>query len=150
MPSEPVSAARASVVSATETAAPTRIVRGLYDIGHRSILRDLPCLNGIVVVAGMKPAYVDELRPCRLCVPGLVDGAALQLGWSAIPIPGQAKARQAFGQNGLLKASFCPAPATVCGNVDPRDPPAAGPRHAADFVESLLAQKLAAGRKSDD
>ena len=100
MPSESVSAARASVVSAKETAAPTRIVRGLYDIGHRSILRDLPYLNGVVVVAGMKPAYVDELRTRRLYVPGLVDGAALQLHWSAIPIPGQAKARQASGRTG--------------------------------------------------
>src|SRR6476659_5166308 len=145
MPSESVSAARASVVSAKQTAAPTRIVRGLYDIGHRSILRDLPYLNGVVVVAGMKPAYVDELRTRRLYVPGLVDGAALQLRWSAIPIPEQTKARQAFRKNGLLKASFFPAPAAVCGNVDPRDPPAAGPRHAGDFVESLLAQKLAAG-----
>src|ERR1700722_17881929 len=106
MPSEPVSAARASVVSATETAAPTRIVRGLYNIGHRSVLRDLPCLNGVVVVAGMKPAYVDELRTRRLHVPGLVGGSALQLRWSAIPIPGEAKACQAFGKNGLLKASF--------------------------------------------
>jgi hypothetical protein len=94
----------------------------------------------------MKSAYVDELRTRRLYVPGLVDGAALQLRWSAIPIPGQAKSRQAFGENGLLKASFFPARATVCGNVDARDPPAAGPRQAGDFVESSRAE---VGRRTE-
>jgi hypothetical protein len=61
----------------------------------------------------MKPAHVDELRAGRLYVPGLVDGAALQSRWSAIPIPRQAKARQVFGQNGLLNAGFFPARTTV-------------------------------------
>ena len=78
-----------------------------------SVLRDLPYLNGVVVVAGMKPRVPwTELRTRRLKKPGLVDGAALQLHWSAIPIPGQAKARQTFGQNWLLKASFFPARAS--------------------------------------
>ena len=81
-----VSVARASVVSATETAAPTMIVRGLFDIGHCSVLRDLPYLNGVVVVAGVKPGYVDEPRKRVGCTYPVSSTVRLsQSHWSAIP-----------------------------------------------------------------
>ena len=54
------------------------IARGLYAIGHGPVLRDLPCLNGVVVIARIKPAYVDELGARRLYVSGLVHSAALR------------------------------------------------------------------------
>src|SRR5689334_24340312 len=58
-------------------------------------------------------ALRDELGPCGLHIAGLIPGAALQHGWSAVPAPRHPEASESLGQDWLLQRSLAPALAAV-------------------------------------
>src|SRR5215213_1951898 len=78
------------------------------DIAHLPIGRDSPGLDGVVVIEGVDPARLDELRDRRLHVAGLVDGPTLELGRLAVPRPGQAEARPGDRSYGFLQGRWRP------------------------------------------
>src|SRR5580700_2272356 len=61
-------------------------------------------------------ACCNEFRPRRLCVAVLVPSAALQDGWTAVPLPRHAKARERHAQHRLLQRGLAPALAAVGGD----------------------------------
>src|SRR5919206_1861892 len=85
--------------------------RASRDMVHDSpVGADAPALDGIVVVEGIDAAHADDLIVRRLHVTGLVGRPALQHGRAAVPVPGQAEARERLRQDRLLETGFPPAP----------------------------------------
>src|SRR5258708_32443004 len=99
---------------------------------HPSRSVDRPARRAVVVLA-RKPrdrrrlqglaADGDDLGARRLHVPRLVPGAALQHRRSAVPVPGDAKARERLGEHRLLQRPLRPARAAVGRHHHFRDPP---------------------------
>src|ERR1700761_8547435 len=93
-------------------AAASRNARVLnINVLHRVIGADLPGLNGVVLIDLCGRERLLPGRACRLDIALIVGRTALQQYRLAIPIPWQAEARQAFGQDrtGQLRLYPCGA-----------------------------------------
>src|SRR5690606_42014315 len=74
---------------------------------------------------------------------------SLQQRRSAIPLPWQPEARQAFRQHWLLQLGLAPGLAAVGGDLDLADAAASRPGQPTDLVEAALAQLMPGGRLRD-
>src|SRR6266481_3577477 len=79
---------------------------------------DAPGPDGVVVVEVIGAANRQQLGQRRLNIIRLIDGAALDDGGVAVPLPGHAEARQCTRQDRLLKLRRLPVLAAIDGNLD--------------------------------
>src|SRR5215470_1080605 len=107
-PKRGASAAPAKAAVANRIAAP-RARTSRERIGRLPFLVDAPAGDGVVVILAAQPAGLDELRARRLHHAGVVGGAALQHGGTAVPFPGGAKARERLRQDRFLQDRLRPA-----------------------------------------
>src|SRR5215470_10473863 len=68
------------------------------DIARLPFLIDAPAGDGVVVIEAAQSAGGDKLVARRLYHAGAVDGAALQHGGTAVPLPRGTKAHRRLGQ----------------------------------------------------
>src|SRR6266702_4389109 len=142
-PSPGPSAARATPVP---RASATVQARGLsIDMFHLPVPVDRPAREAVVMLVreaqhvrdllGL-PAGGDELGAGRLYVAGFIPRAALQHGRTAVPAPGHAEPRESLAQHRSLERGLRPAPASVGGDHDLRNPAGAGIGDAGNLVVS--------------
>src|SRR4029450_1282536 len=77
----------------------TTTVKLRVDIFHLAVCFHLPRLDGVVVVGDIDAMRGHQGVARRLERTRITGGAALQHGWSAVPLPCHAEARQCFGQH---------------------------------------------------
>src|SRR6267154_242596 len=96
LPNCGLSAAIATLAGATAmtSSAVQSAKRSSKHIARLPGLIDLPAGDGVVVVVAAEPALGDELRARGLHHTGVVGGAALQHGRTAVPLPSRAEACQ--------------------------------------------------------
>src|SRR5690606_20885979 len=114
------------------------------NIENLSALRDLPGLDRIVVIGGSRAPHFPQLAIARLDKASAVCGAALQNNRRTVPHPIDIESRDAFIQYWGLKPVRLPVLASIKGHIDRFDLATAGPCQAADVVETLAHQRLAA------
>src|SRR6218665_2976913 len=137
------SAARHDVTSTAPSAAARAPSRQL-NILHLAALLHEPGLDRVVVIDRAPAAHRAQLGIGRLHMAGLVGGAAHHQGRLAVPGPGQVEAAQAAVEHRRLEPCGLPVAAAVDRDVDLPDLAAARPGQAADVVEALVEQHLAA------
>src|SRR5262249_57169304 len=81
-------------------------------------------------------ALGEERGAARLLIAGLVDGAALQDGGAAVPIPRHAEAGEGLAQHRRLQRRLRPALAAVGRDLDLADAAVAGIGEAGNLVEA--------------
>src|ERR1700688_4350352 len=119
-------------------------------IAHLAVGRDPPGPDRVVVVIVIVAAHTEEFGQRRLHVSGFVDGAALDHGRLAVPVPGQPETGQRARQYRLLPLRFLPALAVIDRDVDALDLAMTAPGDAGDLVKARRGQLLAARRPRDD
>src|SRR5207302_7301390 len=98
----------ADIAGAAASSTPAQIIPAngskLLRIGIARLpfLVDAPTGDRVVVVDAAQPALGGELRARGLHHAGLVGGAALQHGGTAVPPPGRAEARERLRQDRFL------------------------------------------------
>src|SRR5215468_4978505 len=95
-------------------------------------------------------AGFPDLGHRGLHVAGAVDGAAGDLGRSAVPLPDVAEAGEAAVEERLLEHRLAPALAAVERHVHGLDGSIAGPGEALDRVDARSAELHPARRPGDD
>src|ERR1700730_12999662 len=143
------SAAPAGATAMTSIAAP-RARRSSKHIARLPGLIDLPAGDGIVVVVAAQASLGDELRARGLHHAGVVGGAALQHGGTAVPLPGGAEAGQRLGQDRLLQGRWREALPAVGRDLDLPDAAIAGPGESGNLVEAPPLESEAGRRTCDD
>src|SRR6201981_5535 len=116
-------------VEKATSAAPIAVAKtlGIRGIAYLAIGFNAPGPDRVVVVEVVFAAHGKQFRQSRLHVSGLIHRSALNDRGFAIPVPGQAEARQCACQDWLLKLRFLPALAVIEGNIDALDLAATAP-----------------------
>src|ERR1700730_4792073 len=143
------SAAPAGATAMTSIAAP-RARRSSKHIARLPGLIDLPAGDGIVVVVAAQAPIGDELRARGLHHAGVVGGAALQHGGTAVPLPGGAEAGQRLGQDRVLQGRWCEALPAIGRDLDLPDAAVAGPGQARNLVKARTLEGQAGRWPGDD
>ena len=125
--------------------APRRLRDALsIDIGRLPLLVDAPALDRIVVIdCPRRPRSAMNCRARRLHHAGVVGGAALQHGRTAVPLPRRAEAHRRLRQDRALQRRRRPALAAVGRDLDLADAAVARPGEAGDLVEARALQREA-------
>src|SRR5258707_14256555 len=100
-------------------------------IGHLSAGRDAPGPDRVVVVKIILAANREKLGQRRLDVTGFIDGAALNDGRLAVPMPRQPEAGQRPRQHRLLQLRLLQALAIVYRDIDTPNLAAPAPAESA-------------------
>src|ERR1700722_12433439 len=74
-----------------------------------------------MVVVSRPATDSDEFFACRLNVTRCVDATRPDLGFAAVPVPGEAESHQRVSQHGLLKLCLLPGLSPVGGDFHGRD-----------------------------
>src|SRR5215510_9971220 len=90
-------------------------------------LVNAPACDGVVVIEPTQAALGHELRARWLHHAGIVSGATLQYGGTAIPLPSCAEAHRRFWQDRALQSRRRPALSTVSRHFDLPDAAVARP-----------------------
>src|SRR5258708_35839530 len=98
----------------------------------------------------MIAANSEKLSQRRLDVTGFIDGAALDHGGLAVPVPGKPEAGQRARQHRFLQLRFLPVLAVIDRDIDTPDLAVPAPGDAADLVKSGCGQPLATRGPRDD
>src|SRR5450756_3217954 len=102
-------------------ASPTRTSMAMQSsrvgIGHLAARCDAPGPDRVVVVEMIVAAHSDQFGQRRLDIPRFIDGAALDHGGLAVPVPGQPEPGQRPRQHRLLQLRLLPALAVVDGDI---------------------------------
>src|SRR5436309_310312 len=106
------------------------------NIAGLSLLVDAPACDGVVVVDPTQAALVSELRTRRLHHAGVISGATLQHGGTAVPLPRCAEAHGRLWQDRALQSCRRPASSAVSRHVDLPDAAVARPGKPGNLVES--------------
>src|SRR5258708_769406 len=102
LPNCGLSAARVGATAIASNAT-QRAKRSSKHIARLPGLIDLPAGDRVIVVVAAQAPLGDELRARRLHHAGVVGGAALQHGGTAVPLPGRAEACQRLRQDRVLQ-----------------------------------------------
>src|SRR6267378_6575248 len=129
------------------------------DMFHLPFAVDRPAREAVVVLV-REPEHVrdllglaalgHELSAGRLHVAGLVPGAALQYGRTAVPPPGHTEPRESLREHRSLQRRLRPTLAAVGRNHHPGNPAVARIGDAGDLVVSGPLQRQSRRRMSDE
>src|SRR5262249_47904401 len=142
-PKRGASAATAALTPSASTQARPSLSR--VNMAHLALRVDAPAGNRVEVLHGEGAdrrralglaALGEERGAARLLIAGLVDGAALQDGGAAVPIPRHAEAGEGLAQHRRLQRRLRPALAAVGRDLDLADAAVAGIREAGNLVEA--------------
>src|SRR5712672_4043117 len=106
------------------------------NIAGLPLLVDAPTCDGVVVVDPTQAALGRELRTRWLHHAGVVSGATLQHGGTAVPLPRCAEAHGRLWQDRALQSRRRPASSAVGRHFDLPDAAVARPGEPGNFVES--------------
>src|SRR5262249_30768620 len=120
------------------------------NIASPAHLVNTPACDGVVVVAPAQATLIGELRARWLHHAGIVSGATLQYGGTAIPLPSRAEAHKRFLQDRALQSRRRPALSTLSRPLDPPDAAASPPNEPRNLVESGSAQRESRRRTRDE
>src|SRR5204863_5086744 len=80
----------------------------VLNIADRSVRRDGPELDGVVMVDGIQPADLEQRLARRLHIAGFIRAAGCKTHRAAIPVPGKTKSRKSFAEPRFVDARILP------------------------------------------